>query len=104
MTLAIGGPKHGEIVDWPVDKPYYAVATMAPTSIFDAGELGPRTRTTYYHRVNLALFGYVCPIWLHEGEKLTNPDTVDRLLMEILSFKGANVINSGERDPNGPRW
>lgn len=98
-TLVIGGPCNGQLVEWPVDRPYYAVIEMAPASIFAGDPTGPPTRTTYYHVTKLSLFGYVCPIWLHEGEKLTDPDTVDKLLMELLSFKGANVINSGERQP-----
>ena len=89
-TLAIGGPNHGELVEWPIDKWHIAVAV--PEFNLATGGVG---RAVYYNRHDLIFFGYRCPVWVFET--MSNPDSqkfVDNFLPEILSYKGAFLIDS----------
>lgn len=95
-TLALGGPMNGELVDWPLDRYYYAVIDTTPSTL-SMDKFGPTHRTIYYNLQKISLFGYYCPIWVCEREDLNDPAMVDKLLAEILSYKGANLINAGKR-------
>lgn len=91
MTLVIGGPEHGKMVDWPLTSNHYAVAVNEYNLLTET-----TYQTRYYSRYNLVLFNYVCPVWFFE--RLNPENSRDLLLNEILSLKGAHLINSHIKD------
>jgi len=94
VILVIGGPKHGEMVDWPTHHGYYNIAVPS----INIDPLGPSYRTEYYRLQKIGMFNYLCPIWVHEHISIFDENILaEKLLPEILSFKGASMIASGRK-------
>lgn len=89
-TLVIGGPNHGEIVDWPVRNQHYAVLEYSHSALTGTG-----TRTTYYHAERIDIMHYLCTIWVHENISRKSEQIIKLLLIEMLSYKGGIVLDSG---------
>ena len=86
--LVIGGPKHGELVNWPMKHKldHWAV----PNHTFNPLSEGPQV--TYYIAMPVELFGRECAIWLHERYSPIDPEKwADKFAAEILSYKGGVV-------------
>jgi hypothetical protein len=88
MHLVIGGPKHGELVDWPIRHHHYAVPV---------NEYNPLTETTiqtrYYRVARFEMFDRPIEFWLYERLNLFKPEEwIDLFLKEILSYKGGHLF------------
>jgi hypothetical protein len=97
MTIAIGGPEHGKIVDWPLAKHHWVVAEITTPRI--AQEPAPLDKTFvkqhYYIAEKLGLFGFNVWVWRHEStvSPWIDPHAFAKLLLpEILSYKGARML------------
>ena len=88
--LVIGGPKHGELVDWPMINKWDHWAV--PNNEFNPLSEGPQV--TYYAAMPVELFGRECVIWLHEYYSVIDPEKwVNKFAAEVLSYKGGVVWN-----------
>lgn len=97
MTLVIGGPKHGEMVNWPNKNGHGNYAVMDPSrrSILNDYAESP----SFYELRRIHFFNYVCDIWVHETiGPFDHEKFADMLVPEILSLKGAHMIESARRE------
>ena len=98
MTIAIGGPEHGKIVDWPLAKRHWAIAEVTTSGIAQEPVLLDKTfvKQHYYIAEKLDLFGFSVWVWCHEGtvKPWIDPHAFAKLLLpEILSYKGARMFD-----------
>ena len=89
LNLVIGGPRDGQLVDWDIEKRYWEVLEEKHSPLTEHSY----TRS-YYEAQRIILFDYECYIWVFERNKNTKWE--EKLLENILSFKGAQVIFSGK--------
>lgn len=92
FCLALGGPKDGQFVDWPVERHYYEVLKHGYNAL-----TGETYTKAFYQAHRVLLFNYECYIWVYEDNK--NENWEEKLLENILSFKGAQVLFSGKQLP-----
>lgn len=87
LTLAIGGPKHGELVSWPMEYPGCTWIVPIPNArLFDKH---------YYRAEVINLFNQKIFIWAHEdiSHAAKEEKLAELLLPEMLSYKGARVLD-----------
>lgn len=95
MTLVIGGPKHGELVNWPARYPgdYYMVAVVGYHPLTDAN-----VTQKYYRYEQILFFDFKCDLWVYEDISLSLDRDSEKflklLIPEILSLKGAHMLES----------
>lgn len=87
LTISIGGPKHGELVNWPMEYPgAYWILPVLNAPLFGKH---------YYRAEMINLFGQKIYIWVSEdishGQK--EEKLAELLLPEILSYKGARILD-----------
>lgn len=97
QTLVIGGPKHGELVDWPTKNGYWVIPGLESSKIHADETLSAivRMHKHHYRLETIGFFGFKGSIWLSEEHSyaITQKEMGKLLLPEILSYKGAMVFN-----------
>lgn len=90
LTLVIGGPKHGELVNWRMEHPgaYWAVPVI---NEFDRNLMARHM----YRSTMISLLGFKIFIWVSEYISYADEqeELAKLLIPEILSYKGARILD-----------